>query len=181
MSLTPPQQALGLTALRLAPLVLSTAGGTFCWISHEFVAGFTHRDVPAEGRLATMPGWWQHIRAVSLRLIFWTWVPNAALGLLNASSSNLFGLLGPVRPVGLWSSRAYLLGGLITAQYFGSTFAQRLLPLNYQLMDSKEPKAERETALKEFLSRDKFRGLTAGAPAFVAFLVATTLWVSQQL
>ena len=116
MVLSPYQQTAGLALLRISPVFLAAVSGTFSYISHEYVAAFKHKDVTYEARSAVIPGWWDHIRPVSLPVIWLSFIPNFFLGVANSRSSTLWGWLGDGSKgaVGPLASKLYLIGGLVS-------------------------------------------------------------------
>ena len=120
MTLTPSQQLFGLALLRISPVFLAAVSGTFSYISHEFVAAFKHRAVSFEARQAVLPGWWDHIRPVSLPVIWLSFIPNFFLGLANARSSTLWGWLGDgsVGAVGPLAANLYTIAAIVSIAYF---------------------------------------------------------------
>lgn len=182
-SASPSLAAIGLATLRLTPLVLSATNVTMSAFIHVSVAAFTESSVTPAARATTMPGWWLHLRNFALPLIGATYVPNVVLGLLNAYGYTASGLLGGSGggELGTLAARFYMGGAIISVAYFISTFAQSLVPLNYQMMDAKEPPAKREVALVKFLRRDYIRAVTTAGPAFVCFLAGAALWAAELL
>lgn len=116
MFLTHSQQALAVAVLRIAPLVTSTTSATFAYLSHAYVAGFKHREVSYEARSAVIPGWWDHIRPLSLVIIWGSFIPSFIFGLLNAYNATLGGLLGDGTRgmVGPLAGKLYLIGGWVS-------------------------------------------------------------------
>lgn len=184
MVLSPYQQTAGLALLRISPVFLAAVSGTFSYISHEYVSAFKHKDVTYEARSAVIPGWWDHIRPVSLPVIWLSFIPNFFLGVANARSSTLWGWLGDGSKgaVGPLASKLYLIGGIVSIIYFPHTIYRGFVPLQTKaMMVAKVPAEKREWALNEFLRMDFQRGWTAGFPVCVLFLAATTAWVADQL
>ncbi|KAK1763482.1 hypothetical protein QBC33DRAFT_549821 [Phialemonium atrogriseum] len=132
--------------------------------------------------MAAMPYWMKHVRDSSLWIIFATYVPNTLLGLANAYGYG--SLLGGGRGAGssapgYYSSWAYLLGGIFSLAHFPLTFRMRMVALNLQLANDREPTAKREVAIKEFLRTNLLRSLGSSLTSVVSFLVAATLWAAE--
>jgi hypothetical protein len=184
MPLTPSQQLLGLALFRISPVFLAAVSGTFSYISHEFVAAFKHRAVSFEARQAVLPGWWDHIRPVSLPVIWLSFIPNFIIGLANAKSSTLWGWLGDgsVGAVGPLAATLYRIGAIVSIAYFPHTIYRGFVPLQTKaIMVESCPKEKREHALNEFIRMDFQRGWTAGFPVCVLFVAAVTVWVADQI
>lgn len=184
MPLSPSTQLLGLALFRISPVFIAAVSGTFSYISHEFVAAFKHRAVSYEARHAVLPGWWDHIRPVSLPVIWLSFIPNFFLGLANAKSSTLWGWLGDgsVGAVGPLAAKLYAIAGIVSIAYFPHTIYRGFVPLQTKaIMVQDVTDKKREHALNEFLRMDFQRGWTAGFPVCVLFLAAATVWVAEQL
>ena len=182
--LNPSQQAIGLAFLRIAPLGISAISWTFSYLTHEYVAAFKQRDVPYDARLATVPGWWIHIRDATVGFRLFSFSSNILLGILNARGSTLFDLLGDgskstVPPL---AARAYLAGSFFSALYYIITIWWQFVPLQLDvLMVPKLPPAKREAGIDRFIRMDNLRLWTTSFPMLVGFAVATTLWVANLL
>lgn len=116
MSLSHAQQALAVARLRIFPLATSSISAIFSYLTHEYVAGFKHRDVSYEARSAVVPGWWDHIRAQTALIRLGSFSSTFIFALLNTYPSTLAGFLGDGTKgkVGPLAGNLYLIGGLLS-------------------------------------------------------------------